>query len=283
MSSPIEQITTHWKQLREPTWLALVGEAGMGKTWIFQSFRRDLEHAEGVFPGLLEAGAPFLPRLLRSGFHLLCEERDPEFLAVARWIAPDQAWALVVGQQRHLDAERQIWAIARALDCLAQRCGRLVLLLEDLHTWAPDDLSALRLLWQRLTLAKSPVLLVSSCWPDRIEWLEESAPAPQLVFLQPLDLSRTRTMLERILGGTPSLELQQWLLDRSEGHPLHCVELLRFLIANGALNGPTSAGLFNPPADHQIPNGLQQVLRSRLAALRASSGTRLDARGVAVA
>ena len=267
MPSPFEQFTSHWAQLHEPTWLALVGQAGMGKTWLFQAFRQHLERQEAVLPGLLEAGAPFLPRLLRSGFHLLSDERDPEFLGAARWVAPDQAWALVVRRDQPLDAERQIWAIARALDRLAQRFGRLLLLLEDLHLWPEDDLHALRLLWQRLKLAKSPVLLVSSSWPNLSDWLEESQPAPQLVFLQPLDAARTRSMLEGILGGSGgsvASDLLDWLLLRSEGHPLHCVELLRFLISGGALEG----SVFRPPPDHQIPQGLQRVLQLRLEAFK---------------
>ena len=129
--------------------------------------------------------------------------------------------------------------------------------------------------------ASHPILLVVSERERR-----EPRMAPGLVTLRsdctrvtcsPLSPAETLELVRSFFGSAPHVErLAEWLHGRTAGSPLHCVEILRHLVARQVVR--YIDGVWALPSDRpnvEIPIALEDALRIRLGALSE------DARGLA--
>jgi hypothetical protein len=97
------------------------------------------------------------------------------------------------------------------------------------------------------------------------------------VSLSPLSPAETLELVGSFFGAAPNVErLAEWLHGRTAGRPLHCVEILRHLVATQVVR--YLDGVWALPADRpdvELPAALEDALRIRLGTLSQ------DARGLA--
>lgn len=146
----------------------------------------------------------------------------------------------------------------------------LVILLDDLH-WADAD--SLEMLYQQTNQSSSlPILFIATY---RSEDAHLDRPLNDfllrlrrnehvgLIQLQPLnsdDIDRLVTAFH----GPCSTELADYLLKRSEGHPLFTVELLRDLISQNLLSLNNTGHWLPPEQSVQVPAFLKQLIAQRV-------------------
>ena len=263
-----------WQQVKrgQAGLVLLQGEAGVGKSWLIQAFRQH-QSASTV----LVTHPPLLPHLLKAASHLLAQERDPAFLAAALRLHPDGPWAPIATEAGNTESQEVLTtAVAQALERVAWERGGLCLLIEDIHTWRRDDLGSLQRLLRRFSEASAPILVVTTSRPEKLDWWQGLVDAtlvgnlaPTLLDLMPLHLDETDILVRTVLRASPPPNLTSWLHQRTAGHPLYSLELLRFLIEGGAVTnlGPTWS--IKPPQDTVLPQGLKATLLARLELVRA--------------
>ncbi len=267
----------HDSSHQKPRLLLLEGAAGIGKSHNLRAFADSGQNALV----LSTACTGWLSTALRA-FHVRLEsERDPSFLQAARSLSPDVSWAQVAHAPA-LNDQNALWtALAQAFERLARRCGGLILLLEDAHDASADDLGALRVLYRRALLGKAPILIALSARPsteltaqDLLEGFRQDAaiadgPSPERLSLSNLDQNGVIALLHQHLHSEflPD-DLAAWLHTRAEGHPLHTLELLRFLRDGGALQDLGVSWIFSPPKGKGIPKTLEAILTARVANAR---------------
>ncbi len=214
--------------------VALIGEAGMGKTRLLQEFaaaRPGVVHAAGR-PG--DAGVPFatLARLLRA---VLAHEAS-NTLALA--VAPSRGELARVLPE--LDAplprqagEGQRLALQRALlDVLAARRSLRGLIVDDLHFADAASLEMLTALIDqagaalRWALAYRPAEIGSPVRALHDGLVEQALLAP--VVLAPLAAARLAELVDSLaLPGVQGATLAPGLLQRTGGNPLFVLETLK--------------------------------------------------------
>lgn len=260
----------------------------MGKSWLLQNVRSRLGGVAG-----LVGGPPFPAGLLRAFGHLLSAERDPAFLTSARHFLPGGPWPAAVTEVAEPGSREELHlAVAHGLARCAWQQAGLCLLLEDLHDWSRDDLDALRVVWSRALAVRAPLLLLASSRPqEETDWWSRifgDLPSGarhrcQLIELSTLDRAETSALVEGVLRTKRLPEsLTDWLYDHSGGHPLHAVELLRFLLEGDALVNLGPAWRFSPPRGWLLPRGLEAVLDARLEQARADREMWTGLAGLAV-
>ncbi len=264
----------NWRDAPGLLWLE--GEPGIGKSHTLRGLSERVSGDAILVLKLPCAG--WLAGALRAWHGQLEGERDGAFLEAARRVAPELRWARVAQISAPSDQNALWGAVAHALERLARRVGGLALLLEDAHEASPDDLGALRALYRRALLGKTPLRLALTArpvQPDPLEGFLQDAtianmPPPERVSLARLDEPGVAELLREALHSEflPD-ELSAWLHARAEGHPLHTLELLRFLRDGGALRQAGAIWVFRPPSGKAVPRQLEAVLQARLLALRA--------------
>ncbi len=256
--------------LGKPALLLLEGTAGIGKSHALRSFAAQIKPQVLV---LQSSSLNWLAFVLKACHSQLESERDPAFLEAAKRFAPDLRWAHVAQAPASVD-QQSLWnALAHALERLARRLGGLVLLLEDAHEASSTDLSALRAVYRRVLLSKAPVMLVLTSRPtelDVLEGFEQDAAiaqgvAPERLTRSSLNQAGVNDLVREHLHSEflPD-NLSTWLFQRAEGHPLHTLELLRFLHDGGALRLAGAIWVFKAPTGKAVPQKLESVLKARL-------------------
>ena len=263
--------------LGKPALLLLEGAAGIGKSHALRSFGQAIGGQVLVLQGSV---ANWITSVLRSTHTQLESERDPVFLEAARRFAPELRWAQVAQAPASVDQQSLNNALAHALERLARRLNGLVLLLEDVHEASADDLGALRAFYRRVLLGKAPVMLVLTSRPTEsavLEGFEQDAAiaqglAPERLPLSSLDESGVNALVREHLHSEflPD-NLGAWLFQRAEGHPLHTLELLRYLQEGNALRLVGPIWVFRPPIGKAVPLKLEAVLKARLQHLQTDS------------
>jgi tetratricopeptide (TPR) repeat protein len=277
----------HDSSHERPRLLLLEGAAGIGKSHSLRTFAASGQNALV----LSTACAGWLSAALRAFHPRLESERDPSFLQAARSLTPDLAWAQVAHAPALTDQNALWMAVAQAFERLARRSGGLILLLEDAHDAGADDLGALRVLYRRALLGKAPILIALSArhtTQDLLEGFGQDAAiadglAPERLLLSSLDLNGVTVLLREHLHSEflPD-DLAAWLHTRAEGHPLHTLELLRFLRDGGALRQAGTIWVFRAPSGKAVPRQLEAVLQARLLTVQADAQAWLGMTALAV-
>jgi tetratricopeptide (TPR) repeat protein len=268
----------HDSSHEKPRLLLLEGAAGIGKSHSLRAFATSGQNALV----LSTACTGWLSAALRTFHPRLESERDPSFLQAARSLTADLAWAQVAHAPALTDQNALWTALAQAFERLARRSGGLILLLEDAHDAGADDLGALRVLYRRALLGKAPILIALSARPptrdstsqDLLEGFGQDAAiadglAPQRLLLSSLDLNGVTVLVREHLHSELPDDLAAWLHARAEGHPLHTLELLRFLRDGGALRQAGTIWVFRAPSGKAVPRQLEAVLQARLLTVQA--------------
>jgi len=267
--------------------LAVVGEAGMGKSRLFHEFIHS-SSTEGCL--VLECGSvsygkarSYLPiiDLLKIYFHI--EDRDdqfttrekvagklqtidealhstlPAFLALLDVPLEDPSWqALDPAQRRH----RTLTAV-QGLLLGESRVQPLVIAVENLH-WIDSQTQGL--LDSLVTsLPTAPILLLVNYRPDyQHPWASRTY--YRQIRIDPLAPESTEELLRALLGDDLTLQpLKRLLIERTEGNPFFLEESVRTLVETGALAGERSAyRLAKDVTSIQVAPTVQAVLAARI-------------------
>jgi class 3 adenylate cyclase len=283
----------------KPHLITISGDAGVGKTRLVREFvtilgseirvvvGRCLPYGEGVslWPlgeilrseaVLLDTDAPGVA--LEKIGRLVHEAIPPE-------LAPDPDWtsaalastiglepehgALAAAAPRELRQElTRAW---RALLAGIARRAPVVVVIEDIH-WADEQM--LELIDDLAEHVEGPVMFLCSARPDLLRARPTWGGGRRnysTVPLDPLTEQETRQLIEALLE-TAELpaELQQRLLERSEGSPFFLEEILRNLIDRGHLVEVEGRwGAVDDLAEVEVPDTVQGVILARLDLLTA--------------
>jgi len=273
--------------------VAIVGEAGIGKSRLVREFVHSNDTAEWL---VLESkfasygrATPYLPviELLRDYFKISVDDstRSIREKVTGRILKLDQslqeAIPPVLDLLDSLDENHPF----RSLDlvqhrqCTYQAVVRLLLsesreqpvvaVFEDLH-W--NDSLSLGLLNEMVVAAQYARLLLVVCYrPDyRDEW--GNRPNYRKLRLDPLASESLAEFLQALLGSDPSLPmLKSFLVERASGNPFFVEEIVRSLVDTGVLEGIRgSYQLARPFFSTEVPPTVQAVLAARIDALPAA-------------
>jgi len=267
--------------------VAVVGEAGVGKSRLFWEFTRS-HRIHGW--RLLESGSvsygtatPYLPviELLKSYFGI--QDRDGQreirervvgkLLILDRALEPlltpllglldvpidDDAWTTLDPPQRR---RRTMDAVKRLL-LRESQVQPLLVVFEDLH-WIDSETQAL-LDGLIESLAASRVLLLVNYRPEHEHAWGRKTSYVQLR-IDPLPPESAEELLNALLGEDLTLEpLKRLLIERTEGNPFFLEESVRALVEIGALLGERGGyELARPLPIIQAPATVQAVLAARI-------------------
>ena len=273
--------------------LALVsGEPGIGKTRLCEELA-DAGRAQGSVVvwarGYEGDGAPaFWPwvqvlRVLATELapDLLVETLGSEAADIAR-VVPEYSRFAGSDDGAALDAEAARFRFFDAVTSFLRRVSAhrtLLLVLDDLH-WA--DQSSLRLLEFCLTaLQDVPAVFVGTYrdsearQPPLAATLATLARQPGLerVALRGLSVGEVTDYIAGVVGELPDAGLVESVHDRTGGNPFFVAEIVRLLRQEGRLGtaGPVAA---------PIPEGVRDVIRTRLARLPADATPVLTAAAI---
>jgi len=276
--------------------VAVVGEAGVGKSRLFYEFTHS-HHVLGTNGGgwrVLEASSvsygkatPFLPlaELLRGYFRI--DDRDDlrsvrakvtgtlltldraleDAVPAVLWILdvpePGEAFLALEPPQRR---RRAMESVKRAL-LRESQVQPLLLLFEDLHWIDTETQAVLDSLAE--SLGSAPVLLAVNYRPEYHHGWGSKTYYRQLR-IDPLPPESADALLRALLGADPSTApLVPLLIARTEGNPLFLEESVRTLVETGALVGePAAYRLDRPAATIQMPATVQAILSARIDRLR---------------
>ena len=266
--------------------VALVGEAGVGKSRLLREFARTaaaeralvLESGSMAYgtatafrPGVeilrryfkIEAGDE--PRTVRekvTGKVLMLdralEDAIIPLLGLLQALPPGDPFLSLTPAERR---ERAAAAILRLMHH-ESRVQPLVLVFEDMHWASPETQRSLDLVVNVLPPA---TLLIVSYRPSHDDgWTGK--PNYTRLRIDPLPPATAGDLLDALLGGAAELApLKQLLIARTEGNPLFLEECVRSLVETHVLVGrrgnyrPTT-----PVADLEIPATIQTVLAARI-------------------
>jgi class 3 adenylate cyclase/tetratricopeptide (TPR) repeat protein len=267
--------------------VAVVGEAGVGKSRLFHEFIRS-PYTQGWL--VLESSSvsygratPYLPMidLLRDYFKIdvrdetrtirekvtakalsldpLLQEKVPTLLDLLDALPDDHPFRALDPPQR---LQRTLDAIRRLLISESQRQPVLVVF-EDLH-WSD---SATRAILDGLidALPRARVLLLVNYRPDYTDvWIGKTDHTR--LHIDPLPQASAEEMLCALLGSDQSLQpLSGLLIERAEGNPFFLEEMVRMLVETEVLTGERGAfRLTRPLASVVVPGTVQTVLASRI-------------------
>lgn len=155
------------------------------------------------------------------------------------------------------------------LELIARRYP-LVLVLEDIH-WADEGL--LDFIEFLARWADAPIMLLCLA---RHELLERRAawagglPNATSIVLEPLSADESGRLVAGLLGAAMPTELEQRVIEVSEGNPLFAEELVRLFVDRGVVRHTESGWeQAQPIEDVEIPQSIQALLAARLDSLPA--------------
>lgn len=292
--------------------VTVVGEAGIGKSRLIEEARAgapDLHWIEGrclsygaaipyhlwldLLRELLDLPDEAEPdnarrRLLEELGPLAGDPQAGYAESLARVLAPDGEATNGAGMDSGAEQMRRetFAAMEGLLEAVARR-RPTVIVCEDLH-WA--DPTSLDLLEQAFTLTdRAPLLFVCALRqdPEHGSWRVREIAARRYphrhtdIVLGPLSAAESETLARNLLGWretAPAADARPqsllWsILGHSEGNPLYVEEVIRSLIAAGALASLPSGGwqVIGEAADISIPPTLHGVLVARVDRLPTAS------------
>lgn len=272
--------------------VALVGEAGVGKSRIFLEFARSLAaqgwlilEGESLSYGKATSYLPLID-LLRKYFQI--QDRDTEqqvrerigrkllalgdekLLAQVPLLtgtlgisASHEAWANVHPFER----QTLIFEAFKRLLLRESQHQPLCLVMEDMHWTDAETLTFLEMLLE--SIPASRMLLLVNYRPEyECRWIEKSYFSQ--LRIDPLAAANANELLDALLGSNADISpIKQKLIEASQGNPLFLEECARSLIESGVLDQASgqvrSAGSL--PVDF-IPGTIGALLAARIDRLR---------------
>jgi len=274
-----------------PTLVAVVGDAGVGKTRLMREFWERLAEEQ---PAPLRRigrclsygdGITYWPlgEVLREQLGIL--ESDPPSQVIDR-LADRPVLALTLGLDvagdlhplAARDRLQEAW-ISLLEELVSDRPG--VLLLEDLH-WAEPAL--LELVDRLVRDVRGPLLVVVTGRPELLEtrahW-EAGRIDSTILWLEPLHPEAAGELVDALLAGEAPSNVRSLLVERSEGNPFFLEEVLGSLIDRELLSHSTvgwhAAGTTDLAA---IPDSVQAVVAARIDLLGGAEKAALQAASV---
>jgi predicted ATPase/class 3 adenylate cyclase len=267
--------------------VAIVGEAGVGKSRLFFEFTRS-HRTQGWL--ILESGSasygkatPYLPVIDLIKAYCQIEARDdgrkirekltgkllaldraleptlPAFLALLEAPIDDPQWRDLDPPQRR---QRMLDAIKRLL-LRESRVQPLLLIFEDLHWIDSETQSFLDSLVDGLPTAR--IFLLVNYRPEYQHGWGNKTYYGQLR-IDPLAPESAEELLRDLVGGDDALQpLKRLLIERTEGNPFFLEEIVRTLVETKVLTG--ARGAYHPTQDIekiQVPATVQAVLAARI-------------------
>src|SRR5262245_48850279 len=267
--------------------VAVVGEAGLGKSRLVWEFRRS-HRTHGWL--VLESGGvsygkatPYLPVIELLKTYCRIQERDDprairervagKLLTLDRSLEPlltpllalldapidDKAWEALDPPQRR----RQTLEAVRRLLLRESQVQPLLLIFEDLH-WIDSETQAL-LDGLVDSLPTARVLFLANYRPEYQHGWGSKTYYLQLR-IDPLPPESAEELLTALLGEDPTLEsLRRTLIARTEGNPFFLEESVRTLVETEVLVGERGAyRIAKAPQAWQIPATAQAILAARI-------------------
>ncbi len=263
----------------------VIGEAGVGKSRLFEEFRARLPAEVRVLKGRC------LPYGTSTAFSALADalkreagiaDTDPQDAArekltrmAATALAGDSQASRLIDHVSHalglaegaatfpITRQDVFAALARLLVALAGSRA-LVVSLEDIH-WADDSLlDLLDDLTRRPPAAR--LLLICLARPLLLERRPDWSGGRRnvsSVYLDPLPPEESRRLVNELLQANLPTDVTGEILGRAEGNPFFVEETLRMLIDEGQLTR-TASGWEMTGADFRIPDTVQGVIAARL-------------------
>ena len=236
--------------------VAVLGEAGMGKSRLVEEFVHHAERSASVLRGRClpyGRGITFWPliEILRAAAGVRDEDAPAEARAKLEACAGDadvaRRLASVSGLSDELfSLDELFWATRKLCETLAAE-QPLVLVFEDVH-WAESTL--LDLLASLATnVVDVPLLVLCPARPMLTEvrpnWLEETRATE--VALEPLSPEASAAVAENVLGDAVlDAEVRARIVESAEGNPLFVEQLLSMLV---------DEGLVQQEGDRWLPTG----------------------------
>jgi len=275
---------------RRPRLVAIVGDAGVGKTrlvrelwaWLAEQEQQPLQRTGRCLS--YGQGITYWPlaEVLREHFGIL--EGDPPESVVERLRAhPFLGLTLGLGVR---EGVHPLVARERLHDSWLQLLDELVaerptvLLIEDVH-WAETDL--LELLATVVDHANGPLLLLTTARPEIHDvhpgW--GTGPKATVLRLDALGDDNTGELLDELLGAELPESVRTAVVERAEGNPFFAEELIATLLDTGALRRDNSGWSFGElPEGFRVPDTVHAVLASRIDLLPPAEKSALQAASV---
>ncbi|HET7472555.1 MAG TPA: AAA family ATPase [Candidatus Limnocylindrales bacterium] len=224
--------------------VAVIGDAGVGKTRLISDFMAAVRDDAAVYRGRCLAygdGITFWPlvEVVRSAARIgeddspataieriaaLVPDDDPERDAIVDRVAS----AVGLASRSHPVAEL-FWGVRKLFEAQAA-LHPLVILIDDIH-WAESTFLDLL---DHLTesVRDAPILILCSARPEvaevHAEWLASSS--VERVELKPLGAAEVETMIDRLLAGTEvPPETKAKVIAAAEGNPLYIEQIVTLL------------------------------------------------------
>jgi class 3 adenylate cyclase len=290
----IERLCAAYRRVVErgrPTLVAVVGDAGVGKTRLTREFWEQLATEQ---PAPLRRigrcisygdGITYWPlgEVLREQFGIL--ESDPPSQVLDRLEG-----RTVLGLTLGLDVAGDLHPLA-ARDRLHEAWTSLleelvsdrpaVVVLEDLH-WAEPAL--LELVDRLVRDVRGPLLVVVTGRPELLEtrahW-ESGRIDSTIVWLEPLQPETAGELVDALLAGEAPSDVRSLLVERAEGNPFFLEEVLGSLIDHELLSHSTAGWRMVGAADlGAIPDSVQAVVAARIDLLGGAEKAALQAASV---
>ena len=267
--------------------VAVVGEAGVGKSRLFHEFTRShrvhgwrVLESESVSYDKTTASLPVI-ELLKAYFEVdagqdsrkIRENITAKLLSLDRQLEPslpallslldvpveDAAWqGLDPGERRH----RMLNGI-KALLLRESLIQPVLIIFEDLHWIDPETQAFLDSLVE--TLAAARILLLVNYRPEYKHGWTNKTNYTQLR-IDPLPGERAAELLEALLGANPALEpLKRLLVDRTEGNPFFLEESVRTLTETKTLIQERGTYRLTTATERiRVPATVQAVIATRI-------------------
>jgi class 3 adenylate cyclase/predicted ATPase len=286
----LEQLRRAWESAQEGHGqiVAVVGEAGVGKSRLVYEFKAPLERgcrvleAFSVSHGKAYAYLPLID-LLKGYFGIALEddERQRREKITGKVLTLDRALedalpylfsllgigdetASLVQMDAQIRRQRTLEAVKRVLvrETLDQPCA---VIFEDLHWIDAETQAFLDLLSESVATAR--LLLLVDYRPEYTHGWGSKSTYTQLR-LDPLGEQEARELLAALLGEETSAErvgLERLVLERTEGNPFFMEELVQTLAEEGVLAGERGRyRLEQSPGELHVPATVQGVLAARI-------------------
>jgi class 3 adenylate cyclase len=262
-----------------PRLVAVVGEAGMGKTTLVREFRERLPAGTAFRIGrCLSYGRSVtysaLADVLRQELGLR-EEDAAE--GVLERLAGREILGLTLGLDVAGGLEPRA-AVLRLQDewvhLISQlgAKGPVVLAIEDLH-WVAEPL--VEVLERVLSDAEGPVLVLATTRPER-----PAFPAADMLSLERLADDEVTELIEAALAAPLESHALELVTAHAEGNPFFVEEVLADLLDRGLLERRDGSWSLRDAVDLGIPDSIQGVLAARIDLLSAGAKEALQAASV---